>query len=692
MNALAALLRPRSVAVVGASADPGKMTGRPVPYLVRHGFPGTIYPVNPRASEIGGIKAWPDIASLPEAPDAAIILLAPDAAIEAVRALSARGTKAAIVLASGFAEGGAEGQARQAALREAAGAMRILGPNTIGLVNLSDRVTLSASGALEAPGMAAGAIGLISQSGGILGSLLSRAIDRGIGFSKLIATGNEADLDSADFIEALVEDDATRVIALYMEGLRRPDAFRRAALAARAKGKPVVVFKVGRSELGAKAAVSHTGALAGEDRVYDAMFRQLGVIRVTTFSDLLDVPAALAANRWAPGRNVAVLTSTGGAATLLADACGTAGFGLPDPDETTSSQLIEKAEVESSAASHNPVDVTLAGLKTDLFRESIRTLLASPSYDAVVVVIGSSALAQPDIVAQAMLDAQSSSDKPLLAYVSPHAPTILQRLNQAGIPAFANPESCSTILEALQAGSMTETVRSARPAATLPDLPDAGGMLDEARSKALFAAFGVNGVPEQACADASGAETAARAMGGMVVLKLLDDRVAHKSELGGVRIGLQADEIAEACTDIDASLSRKGLGKAQGFLVQRLVSDGIEMILGLRRDPQFGQMVLLGMGGVTAELLRDSTIRVLPISRKDARAMVGELRLAPLLTGFRGSEPRDVEALVDAIMAFASMGEALDERIVEAEINPLFVMPQGEGVIAADGLAVLAPA
>src|SRR5271165_3584070 len=268
MRSIDRLIRPRSVAVIGASADPTKLTGRPVGYLRKHGFAGEIYPVNPRVNEIDGLRCYPDVASLPEAPDVAIVLVGQDRAQQAIEALAGRGTGAAIVLAGGYGESGEAGRQRQAALRAAAGEMRVLGPNTIGLVNLTDHITLSATGALELEGLQAGRIAVVSQSGGIMGALLSRAADRGIGLSKLIATGNEVDVDVADCIDYLVDDDATSVIAVYMEGLRNPAKFRAAARRAAAAKKPIVVFKVGRSESGARSAVSHTGALSGADRMY----------------------------------------------------------------------------------------------------------------------------------------------------------------------------------------------------------------------------------------------------------------------------------------------------------------------------------------------------------------------------------------------------------------------------------------
>lgn len=683
MSGLHRLLRPRSVAVIGASADPSKTTGRPVGYLQRHGFDGAIWPVNPRAAEIGGLPCFPDVASLPGAPDVAIVLVGPERAEAAVRDLAARGCGAAIVLAGGYAESGGEGGARQSALSAAAGRMRLLGPNTIGLVNLADRIVLSASGALEVEDLAAGSISLVSQSGGILGAMLSRGAAQGIGFARLVSTGNEADLDVADFLDLLAEDDATRVIAIYVEGLRRPDAFRAAALKAAAAGKPVVAYKVGRSEAGARAAISHTGALAGADRLYDALFRQLGIIRAERFSDLLDIPAALASGRRPRGRRVAVLTSTGGAGALLADNLGLAGFELPSPDAATAARI---AALTGEAAVANPLDLTLAGLKPEVLGGSIAALLESESYDALAVVVGSSALAQPRLAADAIAAGQAASDKPVLAYLSPHAPAIGAALQRQGIPAASAPEAIAAMLGALVAPRAAAPVA---PAVARPDLALPSGPLDEAESKALFARFGIPPVREQACATPAEAAAAAQQIGGRLVLKALSRHLAHKSDVGGVRLGLAAEEIAAAG---QAMLDRvaAATGRApEGLLVQEQLAGGVEMILGLTRDPLLGTAVLLGMGGVAAEVFGDTALRLLPLSRDDAQAMVAELRGAVLLRGHRGGAAMDVPALVQALLDFAAMGEALGPRLVTAEVNPLFVLPQGQGVRAADALAVL---
>jgi acetate---CoA ligase (ADP-forming) len=692
-NAIARLMKPRSVAVIGASADAGKTSGRPVAYLQKHGFTGTIYPVNPRAETINGLKCYADVPSLPEAPDVGIVLLGAERAHEAVRELAARGTAAAIVLASGYTEVGPEGARRQQQLLDAAGSMRLLGPNTIGLVNLTDHITLSATGALEIDGLQAGRIGVVSQSGGILGALLSRAAARGIGLSKLISTSNEADLDLADFVDHLADDDATSVIALYMEGLRHPARFRAAALKAARLGKPVVVFKVGRSESGAAAAVSHTGALAGADRMYDALFRETGVLRAQTFADLLDIPAALSTGRTLRGRRVAVLTSTGGAGTLVADSLGTADFETPAPDDTTAAALRALQSGDHAVLDRNPIDVTLAGLQPVLLRGAITALLASPSYDAVIVIVGSSALAMPDLMADAIDDCLPGSDKPLLAYVSPHAPGILSLLNRRGVPAFMAPESCTSALASMLARDRWTPPRAPIAVAheRLDDLP--AGPLDEAQAKQLFARFGVPCAEERIVSTAEEAERAAHELGGRVVLKILSSEITHKSDIGGVEVNVSADRIAERMQHMAVRVEAATGARPRRFLVQGMVSGGVELILGLHRDP-LGAAVLLGMGGVTAELLQDTTLRMLSpagLDRDEARAMVRELKTWPLLDGFRGRPLADVDALVSAIVSFAAMAQALGERLVEAEINPLFVLPKGQGVCAVDGVAVLGP-
>ena len=693
MDAISRLIKPRSVAIIGASADINKTSGRPVAYLRKHGFTGNIFPVNPRVDEIAGLRCYPDVASLPEVPDVGIVLLGAERAHLAVRDLAARGSAAAIVLASGYTETGEEGARRQRELLAAAGNMRLLGPNTIGLVNLTDDIVLSASGALEMDHFPAGSIGVVSQSGGILGALLSRAAARGIGLSKLVSTSNEADLDLADFVDYLADDDATKVIALYIESVRNPDTFRAAALKAARAGKPVVAFKIGRSEAGAKAAVSHTGALAGADRMYDALFRQVGIIRAQSFGDLLDIPAALATGRVLQGNRIAVLTSTGGAGTLVSDSLGVSGFETPAPDEETAARLRALQTGDHAALDRNPIDVTLAGLQPDLLRKAIQALLDSPSYDALTIVVGSSGLAMPELMAGAIQDCLHTSDKPVLAYVSPHAPEVAAILTRRGVPAFMAPESCSAAYDGmLRAARWTAPLTETSMPVQVPTAEFPAGSLDEAQTKQLFARFGVPGVREAVVTTRTEAERAAHELGSRVVLKILSNDITHKSDVGGVAVNLAPGQVAARLAAMAEEVKANTAIAPDRFLVQEMVTGGTELILGFHRDP-LGSAILLGMGGVTAELFKDTTMRLLPpggcLSRADALELAQELKTWPLLDGFRGRPKADVDALVSAIVAFSKMAAQMGERLVEAEINPLFVLPEGQGVRAADGVAVL---
>lgn len=710
MNIISRLMRPQRVAVIGASADITKTAGRPVSYLLKHGFAGAVYPVNPKATEICGLPCYPDIASLPEVPDVGIVLLGAERAHQAVKELSQIGCAAAIVLASGYTEVGEEGAKRQAELIQAAGAMRILGPNTIGLVNITDGIVLSASGALEMDHFPSGAISLVSQSGGILGSLLSRASARGIGLAKLISTSNEVDLELADFIDWLVDDEATKVIALYVETVRDTQKFRAAALRAVQAGKPIVAFKIGRSEAGAKAAISHTGALAGSDRMYEALFKQTGILRAQRFDELLDMPAALATGRTLRGNRVAILTSTGGAGTLVSDALGVTGFETPPPDAETAAKLRALQKGDHAALDRNPIDVTLAGLQPELLKGAMTAVLESPTYDALVVIVGASALAMPELMSNAIKSCMTVSNKPIMAYISPHAPHIGALLTEGGVPAFSAPESCSAALTAMLHASEHMNVSSvvlglncisALKVAQLGQSTQllnqssnqAQHSLDEEQAKQLFSTFGIPIVREVVVTSSEAAQVAARSFDGRVVLKILSADILHKSDVGGVAVNLSSEAIGSRLLEMTQDVKKRVGITPQRFLVQEMMSGGTEIILGMHRDV-LGTAILLGMGGVTAELLQDTTLRLLPpsgcLSEETAREMAQSLKTWPLLDGYRGRPKADVDALIKTIVSFSEMVVALGDRLLEAEINPLFVLESGQGVRAADGIVMLA--
>ena len=699
MTALDRLLRPKRVAIIGASADPNKTSGRPVAYLKKHGFTGDIWPVNPKLDQIDDLKCYRSIAELPGAADVAIVMLGAARVPDCLAELSQLGVGYAIVVASGFGETGEAGAQRQAGINASRGEMRVLGPNTIGLVNVTDRISLSASGALEMDDLKPGPIALVSQSGGILGSILSRGVAQGLGFSKLISTSNEADLTVSECIEALVEDNATRVITLYIESIRDPERFRQACQRALAAGKPVVAYKVGRSEAGARAAISHTGALAGDDKVYDAFFESTGVIRVTAFNDLLDISAALAGQQRLGGPRIAILTSTGGAGTLLADNLGVHGLLTPAPSADTAQKLRDLQKGDQAVLDRNPIDVTLAGLDPVLLREIIKTLLASDDYDGLIVVVGSSSLARPRLVADAIADCAPHSNKPVLAYISPHAPYVLAALRANSIAAFTTPESCANACLALWSQGQTAYTGDAESAndhatkilseeaiSTLP------ATLNEYQAYQVLQAYGIESAPAMIVNSADEAMAAARKLGDPTVLKLLDSSVQHKSELGAVVLHQTPASIGQSLSQMQSDLTKELGHTPTSFMVQQQVNGQLELIVGLKRDA-LGTCLLIGAGGVQAELMGDIACLMLKpnrgISRHEAKALLRRLKIWPVLNGYRGKPALDMEAVICTLVGVSQMAKQLSNRLLEAEINPLLVRRHGEGAIAADAVIML---
>lgn len=688
VEALERMTRPKTVAIVGGSADPSRIAGRPVKFLRLGGFTGEAYLVNPNTPVVDGFTSVASVKELPHAPDVAFLATGAKAAVGAVGELAALGTPGAIVLASGYAETGPDGVALQRALLDAAGPMRIVGPNTLGIINLSGGVFLCASDALETPGLESGRIGVASQSGGIMASLLSRAAGAGIGFSKLFATGNEADIEVSDCVEYFAEDEETTVVALYLETLRDPDRFLAAALYAARRGKRLICYKVGRSVAGALAASSHTGALAGSDRVFDAFFERAGILRATRFSELLEIPAALATNQRMHGRRIGILTTTGGAGTLVADALGALGFELPSPSTAVVERLQAVLPDVELDLGHNPIDLTLAGIREEVMVPVIETLTASADFDAIVVVIGASGVAQPRLVADPLIAcAARPGAKPIFAYVSPHIPEVLARLNREGVPAFEAPEGCAAALDAL-----VETPRgfpATRGLAPTPPAITRGRLLQEDEAKALLATYEIASPKREVAATPEEAGAAAKTLNAPVVVKVLAADLTHKSDVGGVVLGVSPDDVESVASAVLRRV-HQALPHARlaGVLIEEM-RGGTEMILGMVHDPALGPTILLGSGGIAAELLGDTALALPPLNLEQARELIGRLRLAPLLAGARGSAPKDVDALAAAIVNFSRFVLDQDGSLIEAEINPLVVLDAGAGVLALDALVRL---
>ncbi len=698
MNSLDYLFKPDSVAIIGASADPTKTSGLPGAYLVKRNFQGEIYFVNPRYTEMLGKPCYPDIASIPKVPDMAIILLGAKNSINAVRELAEKGCKAAVVLASGFAELGEEGQELQRQLLAAKGNMRILGPNTIGLMNLTDNIVLSASSALEIKNLNAGPVAIVSQSGGIIGSILSRAAGSGLGLSKLVATSNEADLDVADMVDYLSDDAATKIILLYLEGIRHPERFELAANKARLAGKTLIVYKIGKSESGARSAASHTGAMAGEDRIYDQFFKQNQVLRADYFSDLIDFPVSIQNGKRLKNNRIAILTSSGGAATLIADNLGLKNFEMPLPNEVTAQTLRALDENLPIDLGSNPIDVTLAGLKPELLKKIISTLLASDDYDAIAVVVGSSALAMPDLMAGAIREGMGDSTKPIFAYVSPYAPQLIATFIRQGIPAFAAPEGCARGLKALWQVSQweNETPVVASPIEVTSPLPMQGdftGTLNEHDAKALFAQYGMPMARERVITTSLQATIFEAEVKRPLVLKILSDQITHKTDVGGVVMNLRGIQVGAELEKMRTNVLAKTGIQIKEFLIQEMLPKDLELFIGVKKDI-LGLVLIIGSGGITAEVFKDSTVYLLPkdaqlgVSEEVVLGMLQALTIWPLMTGFRGQEPLDVPALINVVQGFVRMAQQYRNTLIEAEVNPILVHVQHQGVTAVDAVAV----
>lgn len=677
-----ALFQPRRIALVGASSDPKRLTARAQLYLRKHGYLGDILPVHPREAEVLGEKSYPTVTDIPGTVDFAYILLNTPHVEGVVDAVAAKGIPAACVLADGFAEAGPDGAALQARLLATArrAGLRILGPNSMGVVNLNDRIACSVNAALEADSLPAGRIALVSQSGSMMGAIMSRGAARGIGFSHLVGTGNEADLTAGEVAGLLVDDPQVDVILLFLEAIREPQHFADLARRAHAAGKPVIAYKLGRSPYGAELATSHTGALAGSDAAAEAFFRAHGILRVTTLEALIELPALARAGRppAAPHRAVSVTTTTGGGGAMAVDCLGVAGIEARAPDAAAGAKL------DAAGIHHHGrlLDLTLAGAKPERVAAAIDALQDAGDTDLVLSVIGSSAQFRPqDAVAGIVRARDAGGAKPVAAFLVPQADASLRLLAEAGIPAFRTPESAADCIRAWC------DWRPPRAEAALPALDHAlPARPDEADARRLFAALGlaspfaVQRTPQDAPPD----------MAFPVALKILSPDLAHKTEVGGVKLGIpDAAALAQEATAMQARVAAAApAASLTGFLVQPMAKGLGEAILGFRRDPEVGPVVLLGTGGITAELFRDVTLRLAPVDETEAMDMIAEVKGLRLLAGWRGLPRGDLQALARAVVALSRL--AAHDDIAEAEINPLIIHAEGQGVTVADAWVVRA--
>jgi acetate---CoA ligase (ADP-forming) len=689
---LATFFSPSSIAIVGASNDPTRIGGRPLAALARRwtgGVPGRqLFAVNPARDRIQDRPAYRSLAEIPAAPELTIIAVPAAAVLDAVRDCVAAKCRAAIVFTSGFAESGEEGRSLQERMAGIArdGGLRLLGPNCLGVMVPSSGMFATFSESANFDDHLPGGVAIASQSGAIMSQMLMLARRRGVGLSALASTGNECDIDVAECIEYFAGDPATHVIVAYLESCRDGGRLTKALRAARAAAKPVVVLKVGRTLVGSAATQTHTGALAGEDRIYDAVFRQFGAWRAASFDEAIDV-AYVCAEAPAPASNrLGVVTISGGAGALVADDASEQGLDVAPLPQDATDQL---QGMLPYATARNPLDTTAQILNDlGLWTRSLG-VMAEAGYDAILMYLAyfgqSPRMFGPLLKAMAPLN---GPDRPPFVFCSMFDPEAAAAARAAGFLIFEDPSRAvralagwATIHRAIREN--IDTFEGAPPIATVTLRGNEADIKLALRTPHI-------GVPKECVtADVATAMSYARNVGFPVVMKVVSPDIAHKTEVGGVVLGVSNEmEVAKAWSDIRNSVAAKVPGaRFDGILVARQYTGGLELLLGSLHDPSFGTMILLGAGGILAETVDDITMRRAPLLASDAEEMVASLRIGRLLGGIRGGPPLDRAALCAAIVEFAAIAASV-AGAASIEINPLLVLPAGQGCVALDALVV----
>jgi acyl-CoA synthetase (NDP forming) len=695
---LDAFFKADGVAVIGASEDITKIGGRPVQLLRKYGYAGAIYPVNPKGGTVQGLQAYASVLDTPTAPELAIVAVPAPATLQAVRECARRGVRGVVVLSTGFAESGPEGAALQAELVNVARAhgMRLLGPNCLGAVNVVDKVVASFSIALEQSLPPAGQVGIVSQSGNIGSFTMRNMAERGMGVSRFIATGNEADVDVADGIAALANDAGTRIILCCMETCRDAGRLVEALDMARRQHKPVIVLKIGATAQGQAAAASHTGALMGSDAVFDAVFRRHGVLRVRSFEELLDVGHAavlLGAQRLPATDAVTLVAASGGFGIMMADAMVQAGMTLPPLAEPTRARI---REAVPTAGTNNPVDASAQmSARPDILLKMLSALQEDANGSTLVLLLALS-LYNPrlrGVYLEALSKVRAAHPDRLLVIISQGPADAVAEINALGIPVFPSIPAAATGLAGLVRLGQLASLPAA-PSYTGPvDRVDAAVFRNELHAKKALQAAGISVPREEVVASADEAVRSARATGYPVVLKIASEDIAHKTEIGGVALGLKDDDaVRQAYVRLmDNARQHAPRARLDGVLVAPMASGGVELIAGVSRDPVFGPVVMVGFGGIYAEILKDVAVQVAPVSEDEALRMIRGLRMFPLLDGPRGQPKADVAAAARTVARLSEFACRHAADVAEIDLNPILVRPRGEGVLVLDALMVANP-
>ncbi len=698
---LTPFFRPRGVAVIGASRDPDKMGYAVLHHLAdpRNPYPGPIYPINPKAEEILGLRCYPDIGAVPDPVELAVLVIPAEGVAQALEGCGRRGIKCAIVVSSGFGELGPKGKAREQEIVAVARRyqMRVMGPNCVGVIDTS--TPLNTTFAMKLP--ARGNIAFLSQSGALGGGIMDWTFGRGLGFSRFLSIGNEADLHETDMLPLLADDERTRVITLYLEDVKGGPAFVE-ALRRAAAHKPVLAVKAGRTAGGQAATASHTGALAGVHAAFRAACKQTGAMEIGTIEAMFNAALALAYQPLPAGDSIAIVSNAGGPAALAADALEGAGLHLARTGPQT--QTVLRGFLHPDAQVAGPVDM-LGGADEHQYRRAIEAVLADPSTDGVLVCLVPHFLLRPAACVEAIgAAAAKRPDKPVLACLMGQASleAAFQAAHAHRIPAYVFPEDAVAAFGVLRqrarwlarphhAPAPLPEVNMIRAFNVLGRAREAGERsLDAFRSKLLLASYGLFMPAHMLAASPEEAVTAARRIGFPVALKLVSPDIPHKTDVGGVLLDVRDEDAVRAGfqTIMTSAKAARPQARLKGVQVQQMVTGGHEVIIGVKRDPTFGPLVMFGLGGIYVEVLADVSFRLAPLTEMDAWEMIDEVRSAKLLAGLRGAPPADRKALVDAIVRVGQLA-ANHPEIAELDINPLMVLPEGQGAVAVDARVIL---
>lgn len=693
IDTLDAFFNPGSVAIVGASSNFAKIGGRPVHNMKISGYGGRVYPVNPGAAEIQGLPAFPAVGDIPGPVDMAVIVVPMPFVEPALTACIDKGVKAAIVLSSGFAEISEDGARVQRRLADlgAEGGLRIMGPNCMGVMNTGTGMIATFISAIGDTGPERGTISVAAQSGAFGGHCFTLARERGLGLNLWATMGNQCDVEFSDCLAYMAQDPGTSVVLGYMEGVQDADKLVEALEIARAAEKPVVLMKVGRSEVGTAAAASHTASLTGSDAVFDALLRQYNVFRPHSIDEMFDVGYAFAGGQLPESAKTGIITVSGGVGVIMADAAEDAGLELPPLPEATQERM--KALVPF-AGTRNPLDVTAQFINDATLMETMYgALLEEGDYASAVCFlagVGLNPLMMKELEPSLEAVRRRFPDQlHMLAILT--TPERRARIQEMGYLCYEDP---SRAIHALGVLARYSEALKRGPSAPPPDLPSeaprlsAGTAVNEVEGKRILAAAGVPAVPERIAGSPSEAAEAAEAAGFPVVMKIVSPDILHKSEIGGVILNVASREAAEtACRDLLARAEAHAPeARIDGVLVAPMVSGGVETILGVVRDPVFGPVVMFGLGGIFVEVLKDVTFRIAPFGIDEARRMVREVRGYPMLQGVRGAPPSDENALADALARLSVFAAANADVLETIDVNPFIVLPRGEGAVAVDAL------